>query len=347
MAKELKKIGSNINLKGITIHQVKKDAGTTSALVKHATKKLPINDREKKFIAKIHKSYFDNSKPVYGVFANEDLNFKNLLSQYLLDSEFLEFTKKATNHYKVKLTASAPSTGGFLIFAHFENTDSKNDYLLVMTITNKDGFVVSEDELTLDDIKSLDLSKIDVACIINLTKWSNIEKEIDKDSKTYLSFAKGNKDISVYFMSFIDCDNKTTKTESTNRLLKAIDEYCNFKGYTRDEKIRKRNDVFSYCNDCLDNGKEILLTSVSGIFDLDNPKDFEIFAADENFGVSSIINADKSKLKLIKYITYDGNDMKIEFDSGLIKEGSVVYDSKKKQLTFKNIPDKLASQIPL
>lgn len=347
MIKDVKKIGHNINLKGLVIHHVIKNAGTTNSSAKHAQNLLSIGDNEKMFIAKIHKAYFESSKPIYGIFANEDLRFKNNLSDFISKNDFMAFSKQATDHYRLRISDSAPATGGFLIFAHFENTEKKNEYMLVMTITNKDGFVVSEEELTLEGIKSLDLSKIDVACMINLTKWNNIDSGMDIESKTYLSFAKGNKDVSFYFMSFIDCDNKTTKTESTNRLLKAIESYCDIKGYNRDEKIRKRNEVFNHCIDCIDNNKEILLSSVSGIFDLENPRGFEIFAATENFGVSSIINADKSKLKLMKYISYEGKDMKIEFDSGLLKDGSVVYNSEKKQLTFRNIPDKLASQIPV
>jgi nucleoid-associated protein YejK len=346
MTKEYKKLGSNIDLKGLTIHQVKKDAGTTSATVKLATKCLKVKDRERKFIAKINKSYFENSKPIYGIFANEDITFKTSLSKYLYDLKFLEFTVQSTEYYKIKIAGSPPATGGFLIYAHYENTDVKNDYLLVMTITNKEGFVVSETDLTLDDIKSLDLSKIDVACVINLTKWHNIDSGIDTESKTYLSFAKGNKDISVYFMSFIDCNNKTTKTESTNRLLKAIEDYLNYKKYEREDKIKKRNEVYKYCCDCIEQGKEVTLTNVSTIFNTEQPDEFEKFASVENYSVSSIINLEKNRLKTMKFITYDDKDMKIEFDQNLLKNGTVIFDAKKKQLTFKNIPERLAKQIP-
>ena len=346
MTKEIKKIGHNIELKGFVIHQVNKEANIKHTVVKHASKLLPTTDKEKAFIAKIYKSYFDNSKPFYGIFADEQPKFKINLETYRTDKDFLLFTKNSTDYYKYVLTNSAPATGGFLIFAHFENTEKKFDYMLVMTTTNKDGYMVSEADLTIKDIKNLDLSKIDVACMINLTKWENITKGLDTESLTYLSFAKGNKDISFYFMSFIDCSNKTTKAESTNRLILAVDGYCGENGFTREQKIKKRNEIFTYCNACIDNKKEIQLSSISAIMNPDNPDDFEIFAANERFSVSTIINGDRTKLKPMKYVIYQDDEMRVEFDAGLIQEGKVVFDSKKKQLTFKNIPNKLADQIP-
>jgi|JI10StandDraft_1071094.scaffolds.fasta_scaffold03512_15 nucleoid-associated protein len=347
MSKEIRKIGSNIDLKGLVIHQVVKNSGIRQATIKHAKQLLRIEEKEKVFIAKIYKSYFDNSKPYYGIFANENPKFKDQLSSYLSYPDFYSFSKSATEHYKQVIGNSPPATGGFLIFAHFTNTDKNFDYMLVMTTTNKDGFVVSETDLTIQDIKNLDLSKIDVACIINLTKWINIENKQDLDSSTYLSFAKGNKDISYYFMSFIDCDNKTTKTESTNRLIRAIDSYCTDRGYEREDKIRKRNEIYSYCLGSLESKKEIQLSAISSLMNVEDPHDFEKYAADEKFGVSAIINGDKAKLRPMKFVTYKDKSMTVEFDAGLIKDGKVVYSPQKKQLTFKDVPDKLASQIPL
>jgi nucleoid-associated protein len=341
--KGIRKHELNINIKGMVIHQVLKDAGNRTTIVKEANDALMIGEKEKLFISKIYKAYFDSSKPIYGIFDDQDETFKNRLTKYVSDSSFLEFSKDATEHYKKTLMTSVPSTGGFLIFTHFEHIDKGFDYMLVMTMTNKDGFVIEAD-LSLKDIKNLDLNKIDVGCMINLTKWRDHEDLIDV-STTYLSFAKGEKNVSYYFMSFIDCNNKTTKTESTNRLLKAFEEYCNEKAYDRDFKIKKRNEVFNYCTGCIDEKKEILLSSISALMDSENTEGFERFAADEKYGVSAVINGDKARLKTMKYVSYKDKEITIEFDASLLNK-DIFYDRVKKQLTFKNIPDRLAIQIP-
>jgi len=346
MTKELKRIGSNIDIKGIVIHQVVKEAGVRNAVLKKASASLNIEDKERLFIGNLNKAYFKKSNPIYGIFGNGDLIFQNLLKDYLNKKDFYFFTVDALNHYKKVLESSVPSTGGFVIFSHFLNTDTNNDYFLVLTINNKDGYVVSESDLTIKDIKSLDLNKVDVACMINLTKWGNIRSGLDKESKTYLSFVKGNKDISYYFMSFIDCDNKTTNSESTQRLTSAIEEYCNEKNYDRETKIRKRNEIFMYCEDCINQKKEIQLSAISALFDFENPEDFQMFAADEKYGVSSIISGDKSKLKTMRFVTYKDKKMTVEFDCNLLGK-DVVYNQQKKELTIKNLPPRLISQIPV
>ena len=246
MAKEIKKIGSNLELKGIIIHQAIKGTGDRNTVLKKATESIIVNEKEQLFIGRINKAYFKKSSPIYGIFGNGDVTFQNLLKTYLDKKDFFSFTIEALSHYKKKLDATATATGGFMIFSHFFNTDNSCDYMLVLTINNKDGYVVSEADLSIKDIKNLDLNNVDVACMINLTKWDNITSGLDKESKTYLSFVKGNKNVSYYFMTFIDCDNKTTSSEATQKLTSAIEAYSKELNYDRETKIRKRNEIFLY-----------------------------------------------------------------------------------------------------
>lgn len=345
MAKELKRIGSNIDLKGIIIHQVLKNSGVSHTVIKQAPALLIIEEKEKLFIGRINKAYFQKSSPVYGIFGTDDPKFKNSLKEYRVKKDFYSFSIDALAHYKVVLERTIPATGGFLIFAHFLNTDNKNEYMLILTINNKDGYVVSESDLTIIDIKNLDLNKVDVACMINLTKWENIELELDKVSKTYLSFVKGNKKVSFYFMSFIDCDNKTTSSESTLRFTNALEAYSDEKNYDRTTKIRKRNEIFLYCEDCINNKREIQLSTISALLDAENPEEFQLFAADEKYGVSSTISGDKSKLKKMKFVLYRDNNMTVEFDLRLLGR-DVIFNRQKKELTIKNLPQDLINQIP-
>ncbi|MFA6057529.1 MAG: nucleoid-associated protein [Taibaiella sp.] len=345
MPKEFQQVGKNIDLKGLIIHQVLKDAGDRKATVKVAKKQIAVSDKERVFISKINKAYFKKSSPNYGIFGNENPKFKNSLKEYLAKEDFIKFSVEALNHYKINIESAVSATGGFLIFAHYFNSDSKCDYLLVLTINNKDGYSLSEKDLTIEDIKNLDLSKIDVACMINLTKWNDIEEEIDSTSATYLSFVKGNKDVSYYFMAFIDCADKTTGSEATQRLTTAIKSFCDERGYDKETRIQTQNEIFKYCTDCIDQKKEIQLGVISTMMDRENPHDFEEFASDERFSVSAIISGDKAKLKTIKYVAYKDKKMTIEFDNSLYGK-DVIYNKTKKELTFKNLPQQLIDQMP-
>jgi len=344
MAKVIKEIGANINLKGFVIHQVIKVAGDRHTVLKEATELIPITKKEKLFVGKVNRVYNQKSGPIYGIFGDGDPKFKNFLKAYREDNNFFLFSSNAVKHYKTVVSTSVPATGGFVIFAHYLNTDNNNDYILVLTINNKDGYVVSETDLTIKDVKNLDLSKVDVACIINFTKWQNIELGTDLESKTYLSFVKGNKDVSFYFMSFIDCADKTTSTESTKRLIIAINKFLQGKGYERQDIIKKRNDVFDYCNDCLNKKKEISLSSISALLNNEQPEEFKEFAAAEEYGVSEIVSGDKTQLRRIKYIYYKDEDITVGFDNDLLGK-EIIFDKNKKQLIFKHLPAGLIHEL--
>lgn len=346
MAKKFKKIGENLEVKNIVIHQLLKDAGNRLVNPKEAKKLLKIGDKEKMFLGNLDRSYHKKSSPIYGIFADENPKFRNSLVDYINgDVKFYDFTIEVMNHYKIVLEGTVAATGGYMIICEYTNLSTSNDLLLILMINNKEGFVIDEQNLTLDNIKNLDLSKVDVACLINLTEWNNIENDTPTDRKTYLSFVKGMKEVSYYFMSFIDVDNKNTSTESTKRLITAIEAYADNQSWDRDTKIDKKNKVFTYCHDCIDNKKEILLSTISSILNPDDPEHFQNFATDDNYRVSSIISGDKSRMKFLKTISYSDKEFKIEFDTKLILDNTIVLDSTGKKLTIKNISPVLRDKI--
>lgn len=341
---DLKKKGHDINIKGIVIHQVIKEAHSKICSLKLADKPISPTDKEKIFVANIKEAYYKKSSPTYGIFGENDTKFKDLLQEYCKNKiHFHEFSQKATQHYKVIISRVSPATGGHIIYIHYSNINEKNEYLLVLTTNNKEGFAI-DDNLNIKDIKSLDLNKIDVACLINITKWSNITNSQDTYSKTYLSFVRGNKSVSQYFMAFIDCNDNTTSTESTKRLVKTLDAYCKLKRYDRDVSIRKKNDVFEYCLDCITNKREIQLNAISALLDNENPDEFKEYAAQEDNGVSEIISGDKTQLRKMRYTYYKSDNLTIIFDNDQLDK-TVFYNKKTKQLTFKKLPEKLINEL--
>lgn len=344
MEKKFKKIGENLDVKNIVIHQLLKDAGNRLVNPKKAENLLTIGEKEKNFLGNLDRSYHKKSSPIYGIFAEENPKFRNCLVDYVnKEINFFDFSVLVMSHYKTILENTPPATGGYMIICEYTNTSTNNDLLLILMINNKEGFVIDEKKLTLDNIKNLDLSKVDVACLINLTEWDNIENELPTDRKTYLSFVKGMKEISYYFMSFIDVDNKNTSSESTKRLTEAIDAYAKNEGWDRNKKISQQNKVFSYCHDCMDKKKEILLSTISTILNPDDPEHFQNFATDDKYKVSGIISGDKSKMKFLKVISYSDDDLKIEFDRQLIVDNKIVLTGN--NLTIKNVPAELKNKI--
>lgn len=346
MSKKLKRIGEDLNIRNIVIHQLLKSAGNRTVNSKSANAVLQVGEKEKIFLGNLDKSYHQKSSPIYGVFAGENPRFKNLLVSYKNEeTPFFDFSVEVMKHYKKILKSTISATGGYMILCEYTNLTTKKDLLLVLMINNKEGFVVNERDLTLNNVKNLDLSKVDIACLINLTEWANIENNDPTDRKTYLSFVKGLKQVSYYFMQFIDVDNKNTSTESTNRLIKAIDDYAVSESWARDFKIKQRNKVYAYCHECIDNKREISLSTISTILDPDNPEKFQDFATNEKYKVSAIISGDKTKMKLLKVISYADDELKIEFDTNLLMNNRIHYDEKSNKLTIKDVPGSLQKKI--
>ena len=341
----MKKIGENLKIKNIIIHQLLKEAGNKEVNAKSATQVLNIGDRERLFMGKIDESYYKKSEIIHGIFSGDFPKFKELLLEYMEGkNSFYDFSIDVMEHYKETLEGTIAATGGYMILCEY--TKLKKDLLLVLMINNKEGFVINETDLSLGNIRNLELHKVDIACTINLTDWKAIENEdLTTDRKTYLSFVKGLKDISLYFMKFIDVDNKNTSIESTNRLLKAIDEFAKKEGWDIDRKIQRKDAVCLYCLNRMNEKREILLSDISAIMDPDNPENFQNLATEDEFGVSSVISGNKAKLRQLKRIAYKDDNLRLEFDTNLFLNKTIIYDENKNKLTIKNIPDLLKQQI--
>ena len=341
----IKKIGHNIELKGFVIHKILKDAKSKDATLKLASATLTISDKETVFIAKVIDSYYKNTKRTYGIFEEEVNNkFKEALIEFNDQSlDFFPFSKRSMDFYKQIITTSAPATGGFVVFAYYKNTDRNQFFMLVLTLNNKDGYSFNEVTLTVDNIKNLELNKIDVACLINISAWNEIiDDTTETDSRTYLSFVRGNKEISYYFMTFIGCENKTTSTASSKKLATALHDYWKLKNYGKEIEYQLRDKVFTYCNECIKNKKEISLSYVSSIIDIEHPTDFQEFASGEDYQVNEIISGDLKIFRGLKFVNFKSDDLSIEFSKDLVGVNKQIqYDEQANKLTISNIPDDL------
>ena len=339
-------IGDHLEIKNIIIHQLLKTAGKDEVNDKMARGNIAITIRERKFIGELDKSYHKKSSPIYGIFGGEFPDFRENLEKYHVNNEinFYDFSKVIMENYKKILKMTIPATGGFMLLCEYKNTRTNKDLLLVLMINNKDGYVIDEATLSLTDIQNLDIHKVDVACLINLSDWQIITNNLQTDRVTYLSFVKGLKNVSLYFMKFIDVDNKTTSKESTERLVKALQDYANSFISDREERISILDSVHNYCIYQLENKKEILLDSVARIINEEDPEDFIEFATEPEYAVSAVISGERNSLKAIKYISYSDSKFKIVFDNNELDK-TIFYDKDTEILTIKDIPDELKASI--
>lgn len=340
----IRKIGDNIDLRNIIIHRMNKEAGGHPSY-KCAKRALEISSTEQQFIGKVTEAYQKRSSPIYGTFNGEDNDFQELLQKFINSQyDFYSFSTESMKLYNKVIKRVPQATGAFMVFAHYINKANNHEYLLVLAINNNTGYIV-QDSLKLSSSKNIDFTKIDRACIINLTKWTECTINPASNSKTYLSFVKGKKDISDYFMKqFIGCDNKQTNEEASVKLLNAITAYCKSKEWDSQKTAAIKNSVFTHCQDRMKNKCEIILSAISSIINPDDPEEFQEFASQEEYGVNPFFSGNKRVLKSLERFKYSDDQIHLEFDNQLLDK-SVFYDSRNKTLTFRDLPQDLIDKL--
>jgi nucleoid-associated protein YejK len=343
---QLKEKGHNIDLTNIVIHRINKAAGNKASVLKLAKEELKVNKPEIHFIADIRESFNKKSIPTHGIFEESfDYNiFQQSIKKYIDKKiDFMKFTTSSMDYYKRIIDASAPATGGFMIFADFKITDNRDErYILIFSINNKQGYNLSETALSIQQIKNLELNKMDLATFINISRW-NIARKNSNEVKTYLSFIRGKKKISDYFQNFIGCADKTTATESSTKLLNTINQYCSENGYDESKKKEIKRKIFEYCQDCNKQKKEILLSHISSLIDDENPDNFSVFASGETYAISDVIKYDSKVLRSLKYIVFQSEDFSIKINKQLVGK-TAKYSKERGTLTITNLPEDLTSQ---
>lgn len=336
--------GEYIELHALIIHGINKNATETKKTQAIKSQKLnQITDIEKSFIDDLHAAYFSNYCPIRGVFDESNNLFSNNLSQYLAKKiDFLTFSHTCVDLYKKIIDVIPPATGGILVFAHYTNTQSSNSYFIVLTLNNKSGFNINN--FKIEKISQIDLRKIDVACMINITQWKKYTKN-DPNTKTFLSFAKGNKEISNYFMEFIGYDYNITEKDSTKNLIRTLSAFYKSKNISDDTMRELNNKIYHHTNECIKNNTDVTLKGISAIIYPDYPEEFITFASQEDYMVGDVIKIHKSTLRSICQFKYKRPDNKLSFtfDYDLLNKKEVVIDNN--QIIFMNIPEDIINEI--
>lgn len=341
----LKEKGHNINLTNIVVHKINKNAGDKKSSLKIAENAIQIGKPEIKFIADVRESFNKRSVPTHGVFADAIAfnGFQQAINNYREKKiDFMRFTISSMEYYKRVIETSAPASGGFIIFADFQVTDNNDErYILVLSINNKQGYNLSEVALSIQEIQNLELNKMDLASIVNISRWEAMSN--DQSIKTYLTFIRGKKKISDYFQEFIGCEDKTTATESSTKLLNTIDQYIQEKSLNEKEAKNIRAKILDYCQETNRNKKEILLSHISSLFDEENPNDFLEYATDERFGNSEVVKYDSKTLRSLKFVDFQSEDFTLKFNKKLLGN-TVKINKDRTTITITNLPDELRSQ---
>lgn len=320
----------------LIVHRIEKQANGKAKLFERKSV-IEISDDEKEFVSNIVNAYYHKSNPIFGKFDSDEVSypFQNFITKFI-DNEitFNVFTSKSLKLLCTTMDSVPQSTGGYVVFANYLLRGE--NFILTVLLNNKMQYNI-DDKLNLESVVGLDLEKLDVANIVNVTKWKSEEQ-------TYLSFTKGRKQISNYFKRFIGCVNEVSALQSSQQFKKAFLDYVASLDMVNSEKEDLRNKILIYCNTQTKKNEDISLAHISSMISNDEPNKFLEFATTEAYQVSSIIKGHLKTLKTLKFYVYRSRELTIEFDNGLL-DRSVFYDKTKNELLIKEVPELMKKQI--
>ncbi|MFV8358357.1 nucleoid-associated protein, partial [Flavobacterium sp. XS1P32] len=263
----------------IVFHHIIKELKGEASL-KCSDKLLPINQTVNEFVAKLIKNY-SSKNPTQGTFQVDSDNypFQNKVESYLTDGDFLEFTQESMKILERAINIST-TTGGYVVFVHY--TDKSTDYLITAMLDKSVQFTVNDENLDIEKLKTLDVDKLARANRLNIKRWK------DKDV-LYLSFIKGTRAVSNYFIDFIGSTDITSSKDNFNKLKDATNRYFIDKKINSLEKNKIKDKFKAYFDRCFEDKKDAELESISSLINDREPRAFLEFVKEKELEVSGKI----------------------------------------------------------
>ncbi|KAF1051011.1 MAG: Nucleoid-associated protein YejK [Stenotrophomonas maltophilia] len=323
------------------VHLIEKKPDGNPATLHARAAELGESQAIENLMADLNESY--NAKPnkAWGLFQEESgaYPFSGWLSEYLDDAkDFVAFSRQAVEHLKSLMEESNLSTGGHVLFAHYQQ--GMTDYLSIALLHHSEGVAVTE-ALDVAPSRHLDLGQLHMAARINLSEWRN-----NKTSKQYISFikGKGGKKVSDYFRDFIGCQEGVDAPSETRTLLKAFSDFVESEDLAEEQAKEKTDALVDYATSQARIGEPMALDALSELMDEQQPRAFYDYIRNKDYGLAPEIPADKRTLNQFRRFTGRAEGLSISFEAHLLGS-KVEYDEARDMLIIRGLPTQLQDQL--
>jgi nucleoid-associated protein len=323
------------------VHLIDKKPDGSPAVLHARDSELQASQSIEYMLADLNESYNAKQGKGWGFFHAESgaHPLSGWLKQYLdNDTDFTAFSRVAVEHLQKLMEESNLSTGGHVIFAHYQQ--GMTDYLAIALLHHSEGVAVNE-ALDVTPSRHLDLAQLHLAARVNLSEWQN-----NKQSKQYISFIKGKngKKVSEYFRDFIGCQEGVDGPGETRTLLKAFSDFVESEDLPEDDAREKTQALVDYASSQSKMGEPMALEELSGLLDEERPRAFYDHIRNKDYGLSPEIPADKRTLNQFRRFTGRAEGLSISFEAHLLGS-KIEYDEDAGTLIIKGLPTQLTDQL--
>ncbi|MBF6654029.1 hypothetical protein C3B47_14320 [Flavobacterium columnare] len=319
-----------MKINNIVLHRIDKELKEKSSLT-YSDKLMPIDDTVIEFV-KILLRIYSSKNPSQGTFEDDITNypFQNKVETYIKDGDFLKFTQDAMLLLQNRIDIST-TTGGYVLFVHYEEKDID---FIISAMMDKSAQYTNTDDLGIQKLMTLNVEKLARANRLNIDKWKR------RDGR-YLTFIKGTRDVSQYFIKFIGATDISSAKENFKTLKDSIKQYSNSNKLSLTKQDEIRESLSNYFTKCFNEKKDVEIESVSSLINPDEPSSFLGFIKEKEIEISGKIGIHTKKdfenftrNKLIE----DGYTF--VFEKELVKKGKISREGD--SIIIHNIPkDKL------
>lgn len=326
----------SLDIQHLALHQlIRQDEQLFSLILRDSL--LPVTEPVVDMMAELQRIYSAKAK-AYGLF-NNNSDLEKILRQYLAaENDFLAFSRTASGRLCDELAKYPFAEGGIVLFCHYRYLAI--DYLLIAVLNNQYSMRVNE-KLDISATQYLDLSHADIVARIDLTDW-----QLNPQSSRYLTFLKGRvgRKVADFFMDFLGASEGLNSKAQNRELVQALNDFTAAAQLDKEERQNVRQQVYSYCNEQLQNGEDITLTSLAQELPTTGEQTFQQFTETQGYQLADSFPADRATLRQLTRYAGSGGGLTINFDALLLGE-RVFWDPHTDTLTIKGTPPNLRDQL--
>lgn len=315
-------------IENITYHILHKEQGTTENVrIEINPEVLNVSDTSHELLNQLIDRYRGKAGKGYGKFEEDVDNFpiSTILENYLNEDHSDDFaitTERLMNVLKARSESQAGAKGGKIAFIHY--TEANEDYFLIALLTEKTGVMAKDWNLTLDEFLNIDNMRF--AGRINLNEWQDVNCD-----KRYISFLKGQGNVSDYFRRFMGCNDAVMANFETKNLVTFINDFATEQGMDLNERKTLSENAKSYLSQMSEENEPFILQTFANNIWSENPQVFidsiERSGEENSTSISDGFIPHKTALRRLTVFTHKTQHWSMSFDATAIQNEDVRYEN--------------------
>lgn len=328
----------SISIKNVTLHQLVKNE-QEELVVNYRAESLESNVSSESLVSDLHRLFTSKSNKGFGLF-NEHSEVKSLVDNLRSDQVgFYEFSQRVAKNLKDELSKYPFADEGTIVISEYQHLAT--DYLFIGVVPSQNSLTVTEG-LDIGDTDYLDLPKMDIAAVIDLTLY-----ELQPDSVRYLTFIKGRagRRIADFFLDFLGAEIGLNAKHQNQVLTQAVEDFVSEANLDREESMSYKKQVYDYCKGNSSCGEELSIRELSGELPASpDGTSFFDYTEEQGYELEDSFPIDKPTVRKLTKFIGSGGGLNISFDCLIFGE-RVFYDPETDTLTIKGTPPNLRDQL--